>query len=155
MIQITVTLLSTDLFSIVSGIYNALCKYYNINDVTLTLVTVYFPENLKFLIEPRNRSLDFGLKEIVHCSADGDNPNDNPISVKWIKEGAGQLNGNVHDNGGDLTFEPVTWVDNGSYTCIAENHQGRINKTVYLSVVGKQTILIHAVVILLQLLSIF
>jgi hypothetical protein len=105
-------------------------------------VILHSPENLKFMQPPRDRQLELGHSITVQCLADGDTSDDRPINIKWLKEGSSSLGPSAVDENGKLTFDPVTWTDNGTYTCIANNHQGVINKTVTFTVVGKTKLML-------------
>ena len=94
-------------------------------------------EKLKFRPAPVDKKLELGEEAEVHCRVDGDNQEQNPITVTWHRQGQDTLGSHVMDTGGVLRFEPVEKQHAGRYSCVAESHQGKINHSISIQVVGR------------------
>uniref|UniRef100_A0A4W4HRD6 Inactive tyrosine-protein kinase 7 n=1 Tax=Electrophorus electricus TaxID=8005 RepID=A0A4W4HRD6_ELEEL len=93
---------------------------------------VFVLERLKFTPTPQSwQCLELEKGAIVQCSAKG-----RPApTVRWTKDGDGEILGWMEQNGGTLHFPRVTRSDAGNYTCVASNSvQGEIRAVVQLTV---------------------
>lgn len=85
---------------------------------------------LKFNPKPVGKTLELNSVGKIHCKAQGSPQPD----ISWYRDkGAALPLGAVVENG-TLVFEKVTFDQQGEYTCVAVNTQGKIESTVQVNV---------------------
>ena len=88
---------------------------------------------MKFTPAPVDTKLELGSESRIHCNAEGQDP---PIT-SWNRRGESSPGEGVFDVNGVLLFEKVRYDHAGLYMCTASSHQGSINKTILVEVVGE------------------
>jgi len=115
------------------GNYGCLVITEGYQAIFSTNAHLYVEKKLKFKPIPSNTMLDLGQPGKIPCSAEGQTP----PSIRWIREGQGQLGAHIYVVDGVMFFKAVESGDVGSYTCLATNEQGTINVTVKVNVVAR------------------
>ncbi|XP_076831299.1 inactive tyrosine-protein kinase 7 [Brachyhypopomus gauderio] len=115
-----------------TGQYRCVARYGNDKQVHVE-ATLHIAE-IEEMGGRMSRFFSPNQMERVSC----DPPRGRPVPDMWWEWGGKRVpsEGRVHQQGGDLIFNPAEVVDTGTYTCVAQNKAGQRRQEVSVTVAG-------------------